>query len=106
MQNLTPQDVQALLREPPAGLVLLDVRQPWEHEIVHLPGATLIPMPEIPRRAKELDAAAPVVVYCHHGVRSVQVGIYLERLGFVDVRNLDGGIEAYSTEVDRRLARY
>jgi rhodanese-related sulfurtransferase len=86
--------------------MLLDVRQPWEYQIGRIPGATLVPMAEIPRRAGGFEKSKPVVVYCHHGIRSAQVAHYLERLGFADVANLEGGIEAYSREADDRIPRY
>ena len=106
MRHLSPTELKTLLERPPAGLQLLDVRLPWEHETVHLPGSILIPMHEIPKRAAELSPAKPLVVYCHHGVRSLQVAIYLERAGFRDVANLQGGIDRYAEDVEPALARY
>lgn len=106
MKTISPADLKVLLDAPPAGLVLLDVRQPWEFEIGHIPGATLLPMPEIPRKAGTLPRGKPVVIYCHHGIRSMQVATYLEKLGFLDVTNLQGGIDAYSESVDSRIPRY
>lgn len=87
---------------------LLDVRQPWEHETAALPGSTLIPLGELPRRAAEVQPppGALLVVYCHHGVRSLSAAVLLERLGFRDVVSLAGGIEAWSGLIDPKVPRY
>ncbi|MCS7045137.1 MAG: rhodanese-like domain-containing protein [Gemmataceae bacterium] len=89
-------------------LRLLDVRQPWESRIAHLPGSLLIPLGELPKRAGELgsDLTAFIIVYCHHGVRSQSAAAYLERLGFTNVYSLAGGIDAWSCEVDPAVPRY
>jgi adenylyltransferase/sulfurtransferase len=89
-------------------VVLLDVRQPWEHAHAAIAGSTLIPLPELAARALELQlpAGALVVVYCHHGVRSLSGAAILQRLGFADVVSLAGGIDAWSCEVDPTVPRY
>jgi rhodanese-related sulfurtransferase len=93
-----------------APVQLLDVREPWEVEraAIRLPGATLlqIPMQELPARLQELEAARPVVCICHHGARSAQVVAYLAHLGYPDVYNLAGGVDAWSTRVDTAVPRY
>lgn len=86
--------------------LLLDVREPWEHELCRLPGSLLIPMNEVPGRVRELDVEADIVVICHHGVRSMQVAMYLENNGFGSVRNLTGGIDAWAHEVDPSMPKY
>lgn len=86
--------------------LLLDVREPWEAEIAALPGSTLIPLGELGDRIDELDPAASVVVYCHLGVRSEYAARQLAGVGFGRVRNLAGGIDAWSRTVDPAVARY
>lgn len=86
--------------------LLLDVRETWEAEIAALPGSVLIPLGELDDRAGELDPAASVVVYCHLGVRSQRAAEQLASNGFADVRNLAGGIDAWSRSVDSAVARY
>lgn len=86
--------------------LLLDVREPWEAEIAALPGSTLIPLGELGDRVGELDPAASVVVYCHLGVRSEYAARQLAGVGFEHVRNLAGGIDAWSRTVDPAVARY
>ncbi|APR81781.1 Rhodanese-related sulfurtransferase [Minicystis rosea] len=90
------------------ALLLLDVRQPWEHETAALPGSVLIPLDELPSRADEIELpeGATIVAYCHHGVRSLSAAALLERLGFADVVSLRGGIDAWSIHVDPGVPRY
>lgn len=89
-----------------AGPVLLDVREPWEAEIAAIDGSVLIPLGDLGDRAGELDPAASVVVYCHLGVRSEYAARMLVGAGFADVRNLAGGIDAWSRTVDEGVERY
>ncbi|GAA4372608.1 HesA/MoeB/ThiF family protein [Agromyces bauzanensis] len=86
--------------------LLVDVREPWEAEIAALPGSVLIPLGELGERVGELDPAASVVVYCHLGVRSQRAAQQLAISGFEVVRNLAGGIDAWSRTVDPAVARY
>jgi adenylyltransferase/sulfurtransferase len=85
---------------------LLDVREPSEYDIVHLPDATLVPLGELVRRVQELDPDREMIVYCHVGVRSMKVVAYLRHAGFARARNLRGGIDAWRAQVDPTLARY
>jgi rhodanese-related sulfurtransferase len=87
---------------------MIDVRQPWEHEVARLAGSVLIPLNDLPQRLKEVpsDGSAIVVLYCHHGVRSLSAATYLHRLGYIHVLSLAGGIDAWSCEVDPDVARY
>ena len=86
--------------------LLLDVREPWEADIATIPGSTLIPLGELAERIGELEPAASVVVYCHLGVRSEYAARQLAGAGFGRVRNLAGGIDAWSRTVDQAVARY
>jgi rhodanese-related sulfurtransferase len=91
--------------------ILLDVREPWEVQTASIAGATAIPMGQIPQRIDEINtlAAAPdaqIVAICHHGSRSAQVAMFLERQGLGPIHNLAGGIEAWSREVDPSVPRY
>jgi rhodanese-related sulfurtransferase len=86
--------------------VILDVREPEEIAIASFPGATHIPMGEIPSRLTELDPDQETVVVCHHGIRSAQVAMYLAQNGFEHVLNLSGGIDAWSEDADPSTPRY
>ncbi|MBK5970240.1 MULTISPECIES: rhodanese-like domain-containing protein [Thiorhodovibrio] len=106
MQDITPKELSERLAtgaEPP---LLLDVREPWEAAICQIPGSRLIPMREIPQHSAALDANRETVVICHHGVRSLQVALYLERSGYQNILNLQGGIAAWAEQVDPQMATY
>jgi rhodanese-related sulfurtransferase len=103
-------DVNAVkqLRDSGAPLVLLDVRNPDEHATAKIAGSTLIPMGELQSRLAELEPHKQdhVVVHCHHGGRSMRVTQFLRQQGFTQVQNLDGGIDAWSVQVDSSVPRY
>ncbi|MGC2474802.1 MAG: rhodanese-like domain-containing protein [Candidatus Sulfotelmatobacter sp.] len=86
---------------------LLDVREPWEFETAKIAGAKLIPMGDIPLRAnQELDPEDHIVVMCHHGVRSMNVTVWLRQQGFEKVQSMRGGIDAWSRRVDEKVPKY
>jgi rhodanese-related sulfurtransferase len=85
--------------------VLLDVREPWEFDLVRIDGSTLIPMSELAERFTDLDPGAETVVICHHGTRSSYVARALQRAGFEKVLNLEGGLDAFSF-VDESVPPY
>jgi adenylyltransferase/sulfurtransferase len=85
---------------------LIDVREPHEHRICRIPGAKLIPLGELPKRMAELDRAAEIVVHCKSGVRSARACGLLRQAGFERVRNLAGGILAWSDKVDPSVPKY
>lgn len=101
--TVTPAELAAMDRE---GLQLIDVREPWEVELTAIPGAVNVPLGTIGSAADELDRTAPTVLYCHHGMRSERALQQLKALGFGNVQHLEGGIDAYSREVDPSLPRY
>jgi adenylyltransferase/sulfurtransferase len=85
---------------------LLDVREPWEFSTVRLSGATLIPLGDLAQQVAEVPRDADVVVYCHHGMRSARAVSMLRHGGWNRVRNLTGGIDRWSIEVDQQVPRY
>lgn len=85
---------------------LLDVREQWEREIARVSTAVHIPMGEVPLRLDELDPMRPVAVLCHGGRRSAEIAALLAQSGFVTVVNIEGGIDAWSQEVDPAIPRY
>lgn len=86
--------------------VLLDVREDNEVQYAAIPGYFHIPMNMISLRQNELPDDKPIVIYCHHGMRSMQVGLYLQNTGFENLYNLKGGIDAWSREVDSNIPTY
>lgn len=107
MQHMTAAELAQLLQDAaqPQPL-LLDVREGWEFDTCHIPGAQLIPMNAIPARYMELDPDQPIVCICHHGGRSMQVAHFLERNGFSQVINLSGGVHAWAQQVDPSMPTY
>jgi rhodanese-related sulfurtransferase len=88
--------------------LLIDVRQPWEHELAHLSGDVLVPLADLPARVGEIrpEPDELVVCYCHHGVRSLHAVLVLAAAGFPDAVSLRGGIDAWSQQIDPSLPRY
>jgi len=85
---------------------LIDVREPFEYEIARIDGATLIPLGEITDRLDELSDEQPIVVHCHTGKRSAQAVGLLQQHGFTKVYNLEGGIDAWSDQIDPNVPKY
>ena len=107
MQQIQPRQLADWLgaSAAPAPLVL-DVREDWETQICRLAGSVHIPMHELVSRLDEIEAERPVVCLCHHGMRSMQVAMFLERRGMSEVYNLAGGIDAWARQVDPSCAIY
>lgn len=104
--NISPEQLQELLKERHA-LRLIDVREEEEWEICHLPEAELYPMSRLSEVQEELMATEePIVVYCHHGIRSAGVCSQLRYLGKENVFNLSGGIDRWSAEIDPSVPSY
>ena len=104
----SPQDIQ---RRIDAGepLVLIDVREPEEFAITRIEGATLIPMRNIPASLQQLEAKAgeaTLIVFCHHGVRSLNVVHWLREQGVSACQSMAGGIDAWSVLADQSVPRY
>ncbi|HEV7514986.1 MAG TPA: molybdopterin-synthase adenylyltransferase MoeB [Thermoanaerobaculia bacterium] len=93
-------------RDQGRDFALLDVRNPQEYEIARIEGSTLIPLHELRDRINELDTAADLVVFCHNGPRSMQAVRFLRQMGFARARNLAGGIERWSRQIDPSVPRY
>jgi rhodanese-related sulfurtransferase len=103
--EISPTEAGALYREGKARLI--DVREPWEFATVRIDGSLLIPMGEVPARARqELKPEERLIVVCHHGIRSMRATIWLREQGFERAQSLRGGIDAWSAEVDPAVSRY
>ena len=103
--EISPQALKQKLDEN-ESVLLLDVREQVEYDIVHLEGARLIPLNTLPQHIDSLPSDQEIVVYCHHGQRSLYATAYLHQNGFHDVKNLAGGIDQWAAEVDPTLRRY
>jgi adenylyltransferase/sulfurtransferase len=85
---------------------LIDVREPYEYQIARIPGAKLIPLGDLPKRFDELDPDADIVAHCKSGARSQKAVDLLKQSGFHNVRNMTGGILAWSDKVDPSVSKY
>jgi adenylyltransferase/sulfurtransferase len=103
--TITPTELKSRL-EKGDQLVLLDVREPWEFDLAKLNGSTLIPLATLPQSLGKLKRETEIVAICHHGMRSADATNFLLQQGFSNVKNLVGGIDAWSAQVDRSVPRY
>jgi adenylyltransferase/sulfurtransferase len=103
--EITPAALSARLERGEAPL-LLDVREPHEWAIARLPDARLVPLNTLPDALDTLDRSEEIVVYCHHGLRSAAAVDWLREQGFARARNLVGGIDRWTRDVDPTMRRY
>ena len=104
--EITPADVKRSL-DKGEEISLIDCREPEEHQICQIGGATLITMRDISKQFERLEEIAmPLVVFCHHGVRSLTVVEWLRDQGLTDCMSMTGGIDAWSRDVDPTVPRY
>jgi len=106
--ELSPTDVKARL-DSGEPIVLIDCREPHEHALTRIEGAELIPMNTTPNRLQHIESLAEdalVVVYCHHGMRSLSVVDWLRRQAVDNCASMSGGIDQWSLTVDPAVARY
>jgi len=104
----TPQDIQRRLAAC-EKLLLVDVREPAEFQVARIAGAKLIPMRTVPAQLQRLEAAADeatLIVYCHHGVRSLNVVNWLREQGISGCQSMAGGIDRWSLQIDPSVPRY
>ena len=103
--EITPKELQERLARGDK-LILVDVREPWENATCRIEGSRLIPMRTIPASLQSLDTGEDVVCYCHHGMRSLDVTVWLRGQGIENAQSLTGGIDRWSAEVDPHAPRY
>jgi rhodanese-related sulfurtransferase len=104
--EITPLEVKARL-DAGEALRLVDVREPNEFALCRIEGAELIPMRSIPQHLNELDTdGPPLIVFCHHGVRSLSVVDWLRRQGVENSVSMSGGIDEWSRVIDPAVPRY
>ena len=104
-RDLTPEQLRVLIAQ---GTVprLIDVRTPEEFALCRLPGAELHPAAQIAEWSKTLEPEQEILIYCHHGIRSLHALMYLTARGFKRVMHLRGGLDAYSLRADSSVKRY
>jgi rhodanese-related sulfurtransferase len=102
---ISPKELKARL-DKGDKLVLVDVREEWEYSLAKLDGSTLIPLGTLPQSLARLSHDSEIIAICHHGMRSADATNFLLQQGFTKVKNLVGGIDAWSIQVDGTVPRY
>ncbi len=105
LPEISPQELRQKLDENRA-VFLLDIREQSEYDFVHLEGVRLVPLNTLPQHLGSIPSDKEIVVYCHHGQRSLYVTAYLHQNGYTDVKNLTSGIDQWAAEIDPTLKRY
>jgi rhodanese-related sulfurtransferase len=106
--EVTVEDVKRRL-DAGEKLALIDVREPFEHRVARIEGAELVPMQTVPEHLatlKEKAREAPLIVFCHHGIRSLNVVNWLRRQGIENCWSAAGGIDLWSIMIDPAVPRY
>src|SRR5205085_8995801 len=103
--TITVQDLKRKI-DAREKFVLIDVREPFEYDICRIPGSKLLPLGELPSRMSELDSADEIVLQCKGGTRSARALKLLQEAGFAKLANLEGGIPAWSEQVDSSVPKY
>ena len=104
--EVTVQDMKKALDDPKLGIKVIDVREPFEYEIAKIDGVPLLPLSQLQQRFTELDPNTQYYLLCKVGARSAQAADFLREQGFKYVKNVAGGTNAWSAEIDRSLPRY
>jgi len=105
MKDIAPKDLKARL-DAGEDMDIIDVREDWEVQIGTLPNVIHIPMNDIPDAVDRISKDKPVVIYCHTGVRSEQVALWLESEDYENILNLVGGIAGWKRDVDPSIPGY
>src|SRR5690349_19691856 len=103
--EIDPVEVKEMM-DRGSPFLLLDVREPHEYLICSIPTSKLIPLGDLPKRVNELDTATEIVAHCKSGVRSAKAVDFLKQAGFKKVKNMKGGIIAWSDKVDPKVPKY
>ena len=102
---ISPKELKARL-DKGDRLVLVDVREEWEYSLAKLDNSILMPLGTLPQSLTRLDRDSEIIAICHHGMRSADATDFLLQQGFLNVKNLVGGIDAWSVQVDGTIPRY
>jgi rhodanese-related sulfurtransferase len=105
IKSISPVEAKKMI-EKNKVTKLIDVRENWEHNLVKLENSILIPLREFPSYIKKFSVDDSFLVYCHHGTRSFLACALMLQQGFENVYNLEGGINAWSIELDKSLKKY
>ena len=101
-----PLEVKAMLDESSSDIMLLDVREKWEFDLCHIPMSIHMPIAEVILRESELEKTNPIIIICHNGRRSLNIGLELIEKGFDNVINLKGGVDQWADDIDTSMTKY
>ncbi len=104
-KSITVQQLQSLHQQD-TSYALLDVREDWEIALARLAGAMHIPLNQLEDDYPILNSNQSLIVFCHHGIRSLRACVFLTEQGFKDVLNLSGGIDAWARQIDPAIGKY
>ncbi|MGA2747260.1 MAG: molybdopterin-synthase adenylyltransferase MoeB [Verrucomicrobiota bacterium] len=104
--EVTVQEMKRALDNPSLGIMVIDVREPDEYQIAHVNGVPLIPLGTLPQRFTELDPNQQIYIHCKSGARSMRALEFLRQQGFKHLKNVKGGINAWSDEIDHTVPKY
>jgi adenylyltransferase/sulfurtransferase len=104
--EVTVQDMKKALDDPKLGIKVIDVREPDEYQIAHIDGVPLFPLSTLPQKFTDLDPNQQYYIHCKSGVRSMKALSFLREQGFKYLKNVKGGINAWSDEIDHNVPRY
>jgi rhodanese-related sulfurtransferase len=103
--EISVQEVAEILKNP-NGVRIIDVREPWERETASIEGTELLTQESLEELIQKGDRAAPIVFYCHHGMRSLNAAMFFAQQGFTNVKSMRGGINQWSIEIDPDVPMY
>ena len=103
--EISPREVQDLLARD-NQVLFVDVREKWEYDTAHIEGSVLIPIGDVPANLQRIDSAEEIVIFCHHGMRSLDAAVWLRSQGVEGARSMAGGIDRWSAEIDPAVPRY
>jgi len=104
--EITVAETKQRLESQPGAVELIDVREPFERELCSISGSRHIPMRQIPEQVSTLPKDRHLLIYCHHGGRSLRVTQFLRAQGFTQVTNVGGGIDAWAEQIEPGMKRY
>jgi len=104
--EVTVRDMKKALDDPKLGIKVIDVREPDEHQIAHIDGVPLFPLSTLPQKFTDLDPNTQYYIHCKSGVRSMKALNFLREQGFKYLKNVKGGINAWSDEIDHNVPKY
>ena len=103
--EITPREVKSMLNRGEKFL-FVDVREKWEFDTSWIEGAVLVPMREIPANLAKFEEADQIILFCHHGIRSLDAAAWLRSQDVAGAKSMAGGIDRWSAEIDPGVPRY